>query len=232
MNNKNTLLIISGAVLVVLITAFSLLQLAKQPTAIEQEEITSEYFSGSISHITGSSAAAKAAEAYLHERFEAFEAQANTDVPALREQFGENAPSGTYEIHLTASVIEGADTESIVIEQYEYTGGANGMSSYKTFTSPKKGGKVLALSDVIAAGQEEVFTQEVRTRLTRWESENEGVSLFAEDVATLTFDFFSNWSLSGDTLTVYFDKYAVGPGVIGALALPIPLTEIESMLAR
>ncbi len=57
------------------------------------------------------------------------------------------------------------------------------------------------------------------------------VGVFPEDVNALSFDDFTNWSLDNDNLTIYFDQYAIGPGVLGATAFPLPRTQIQNFLA-
>jgi len=200
------------------------------PATIGSEEITETYFSGSVATIHGTSVAALRAQAELTNRLDEFRAQANEQVPALHAQFGPEVPAGHYEITLSASVVESADTETIVISEYRYTGGANGMSTYTTFTSPQKGGSLIALADIVLPEQKEAFTDIVRTKLQAWAEEREGAMLFTEDVAALTFDSFTNWSVSDEALTIYFDKYAVGPGALGTIELTIPRTELADFL--
>lgn len=231
MKNRRPFLIIIGATLIVVGAALGIAKIQTvKPATISSTQIDTEYFSGQSVQIQGTSVAAKAAHQHAEERFAAFAQRATTEVPELREQFGPEAPAGTYELRLDASVISGTNTESIVIAEYEYTGGANGMSTYTTFTSLKKGGDLLSLRNIIRPDQTEAFTNEVRNRLTQWAEETEGAMLFAEDVSALTFDSFYSWSLSEDMLTIYFSKYAVGPGAIGAITIPLPLSELAAFL--
>lgn len=231
MMNRKPLLIVLGVALIVLGATLGIAKIDMfRPATISASEIQSEYFSGQEIRVHGTSIAAKIADGYSLERFESFAERAAKDIPELREMFGEDAPTASYELHLNASVISSTNTESIVISEYEYTGGANGMSIYTTFTSPKKGSSLLTLEDIIAPEQTEAFIEAVRNHLRMWADQTEGAMLFTEDVDALTLDSLQNWSLSEDTLTIYFSKYAVGPGALGAIELPIPLTELTPFL--
>ena len=228
---KKVSIVLAGVVLVGVGAVTAFLQMKSPvPATTSSEKLSEQYFSGSVAHVTGTSVAATAAQAHIMERLEAFRLRANEEVPALREHFGTEVPVGHYELGIEASVVESTGTETIVVSEYAYSGGANGMSMYATFTSPKKGGALLTLADVIAPNQHEAFTQLVRTHLGTWAKEHEGATLFPEDVAALTFDSFGSWSLSNDDLTIYFDKYAVGPGALGAITLSIPRTDLAGVL--
>jgi hypothetical protein len=54
--------------------------------------------------------------------------------------------------------------------------------------------------------------------------------VFPEDVAALTFDSFTNWSMDDKNLIIYFDQYEIGPSVLGEVAFPLPLEKIKSFL--
>jgi hypothetical protein len=49
-------------------------------------------------------------------------------------------------------------------------------------------------------------------------------------VDNLKFESFSNWSMDEENLTLYFSQYEIGPGVLGPVAFPIPLTKIKDFL--
>lgn len=204
---------------------------APAPTTITKKDIKEENFSGSEPVITGSSAAAIAAQAYVDQSVADFKKQADTDVPDMRAKFGADSPPASYTIDIDAKDLKGPKTESIVVSSYVYTGGANGNELYKVFTQDTVTGKIISLSDVIAADKQAAFTAEVKKELIAWQPEGTTAPVvFPDDVNALTFSSFTDWSLDGQNLTLYFDKYAIGPGVLGPVAFPVPLSKIQTDL--
>jgi hypothetical protein len=51
-------------------------------------------------------------------------------------------------------------------------------------------------------------------------------------VASLTFDSFSNFSFGKNNLIIYFDKFAVGPGVLGAITFPLPFSQTRTFFVQ
>jgi len=199
--------------------------ITQSPVVIIDTQIKETNFSGSRPVITGSSIVVSAANDYLEKEIASFKASADTDVPDLRKEFGEDAPPSHYTIDFTAKYIVGGTTESIVIDGYRYTGGANGMSFYKVFTARKDSDTLLSLRDVVRSEQQEAFVAYVKNEiLTRQEA------VFVDDVNKLTFDSFKNFSFDQNALTLYFDKYEIGPGALGAVAFPLELSTIGQYL--
>ena len=56
-------------------------------------------------------------------------------------------------------------------------------------------------------------------------------AVFQDDVKKLTFDSFKNFSFDETSLVIYFDKYEIGPGALGAVAFPLSLTTIQQYLS-
>ena len=179
----------------------------------------------------GDSLLAKTAEKYIEDSFLSFKERADADVPVLREQFGIDAPPSNYEYVINASEIKGNKTHSIVIEEYAYTGGANGMNTYKVFTATNNDQNILSIYDLIKADQQEAFTAFVKKKLIDFRpmGATEPV-VFNEEVAKLKMDAFANFALDNQNLILFFQKYEVGPGALGAISLPIPLEELKNYL--
>ncbi len=204
---------------------------ASNAITITKQNIKEENFSGSMPVISGGSPLALLARTYINETISNFRKQANTDVPDMRKHFGADAPPATYTIDIGAKDVKGNATESIVIDMYAYTGGANGNSSYKVFTANRTSGQILSLADIIKSDEQNAFTEFLKNKLNTWAPEGSTAPVvFPEDVNALTFASFTNWSLDNTNLVIYFDKYAIGPGVLGAVAFPIPLKEIKNFL--
>jgi hypothetical protein len=207
---------------------------AKEKTtsvSITTKEIKEENFTGKVPVIAGSSALAVQAQAYINETVADFQKQANTDVPDMRKQFGADNPTAQYEIDIEAKYVTSSKTESIVLLVYTYTGGAHGNSLYKVLTASAVSGKILSLSDIIKKEEQKAFTLFVQKELNAWRpAGNSDSVVFPEDVQSLTFASFTNWSLDDKNLVIYFGQYDIGPGVLGPVAFPLPLSQIKNFL--
>lgn len=205
----------------------------EKKVSISTKDIKEENYSGKISVIAGDKQVATKAREYIDAEVAAFKKTADAQVPDMRKEFGIDSPTANYGLFLEAQYLDGEETESIVISQYTYTGGANGNSSFQVFTADSKNDKILTLSDVIRKDKQVAFTDLIKTELKSWKTkESEPMGVFEDAVDMLTFDSFRNWSMDGENLTIYFDKYEIGPGVIGAIAFPIPLDKITNYLYK
>jgi hypothetical protein len=71
----------------------------------------------------------------------------------------------------------------------------------------------------------------VKKELNTWHPEGSDVSpVFPDEVKGLEFNSFTNWSLNDKNLIIYFDKYSIGPGALGAVEFPLPLNKISNFL--
>jgi hypothetical protein len=208
-----------------------------EATSFEKQDIKSEKnFTGKRLVIKGTSPVAVAAQQYVDSAITEFKKQADVDVPDIIKEFGINPSSPAYpnySIEFDGKEAKSDMTESIIVSQYIYTGGANGMSSYKVFTNSRATGKALPLSSVIKEGQRDAFVTYVKNALTNWRPEgmsDGGSVVFPQEVAALTFNSFQNWSLDNKNLILYFDKYEIGPGALGAVAFPLPLSKVQSFM--
>lgn len=189
--------------------------------------IKEQYYSGTSIGIAGTSTLADTARLYVTSIINDFAATAAKEVPPMATQFGAGSPPATYTIDLNAVVVTGQTTTSIVIDSYVYRGGANGMSAYKVFTASKTTGKILALTDIIPTDKQQAFVSFVKKELLA----QKDYGVFPQDVQTLTMNSFRNWSFDTEgNLTIYFDKYEIGPGALGAVAFPISSDKVQPYL--
>lgn len=198
---------------------------------IVEETITEENFSGTKPVIAGDSAVAVSARAYVAESIASFKARADAEVPGMKVQFPDAAAPSTYTIDIQAQYTASVETESIVLESYSYTGGANGSSSYKVFTASRATGILLTLSDLVPGNQQGAFTAYVQQQLLSWRPGGiTSMVVFEEEVKNLTFASFENFSLNDNALTLYFDKYEIGPGAAGAMEFSIPRGDVAQYM--
>ncbi len=116
------------------------------------------------------------------------------------------------------------DLISIVTSQYEYTGGAHGMTYQASYTMDLKTGKVYSLPDLFKsdAGYVAAISEQVKKQ-------------FAElEYPTLTpFESIRNdqdFYVKGDSIVVYFQLYEYTPYAAGFPEFSIKLTTLEAPL--
>lgn len=205
----------------------------KPDIVIEERVIKEENFSGTVSDIKSSGPLAVKAREYIEKTLADFKKMADTDVPDMREKFGTDSPTANYEINLKATYFKGVKTDSIIIDQSFYTGGANANSSYKVFTASLTTRNMLNLSDVIISSKQAEFLSFLKKSLLAWRPEGATEQVvFPDEVNSLTFSSLENWSFGKNNLIIYFDKYAIGPGVLGSVAFPLPYSKIGDFLVK
>ena len=201
------------------------------PISIEEAvEIKGKNFVGSKPVILGSARVAASARKYVNESIKEFEANAKSGTSS-----GSSDPKSflplPYSIDMNAKYVQSFTTESIVINQYLYTGGANGNDFYRVFTGSIASDKVLLIKNVIDEKYHENFVEFVKNRLFNYRpAGSNDVVIFEDSVNALTIDSFSNWSMDNQYLVLYFDKYTVAPGALGSIVFPIPLSDVQSMM--
>ena len=195
--------------------------------SITAQEIREENYTGSRPVIEGESKLAEAAREYVENTVAEFAAQANTDVPAMRERFGADSTTASYTMDIEASQTESDTTRSLILSIYVYAGGAHGSSSYKVITASRATGEILSLAEIILADKRADFLTLVKNELLAWSPNDSGPVVFEEEVADLQFESLTNWSLDNTNLILYFSQYEIGPGALGAFRFPIPLEKIQ-----
>ena len=198
------------------------------PISITTKKITEKNFSGTVSIISGTNPLAVKMREYVGATISSFKTQADTDVPGMKEKFGVDNSTSIYEIDINSKYLKNEKTESIVTEVYTFTGGAHGSTVYKVMTADSSSGKILSISDIIKKEKQNDFTKLVKKELNNWRpDDSEAPIVFADTVGSLSFSSFENWSIDNQYLTIYFDQYAIGPGVLGAVAFPISLDKLK-----
>jgi len=202
------------------------------PISIIDKKINEENFNGTIPVIEGTSVLAVKMREYIDKTISDFRKQANTEVPDIKKNFGDNTPSSTYEIDITSTYIKGQKTESIETSVYIFTGGAHGSTIYKVITASLNDGKILSLSDLVKKEKQNDFTVLLKKKLNAWIPDGSDTSpVFAESISNLKFNSFSNWAIDKDNLIIYFNQYDIGPGALGAVEFPIQLKDVQDLLS-
>lgn len=194
---------------------------------ISEEEIKEEYYTVKKPVIQGSGILATTAQNYVTTTVQAFADAANAEVPERIKEFGEGNPSTNYGLELSAKEVTSKATRSIVLNGYDYRGGANGQSFYKTFTEFTASRNLIILDDVIAPEQQRDFVTFVKQKLLAMQDRG----VFAQSVESLTFASFDRWSFDQDgALTIYFDRSEIAAGAAGAIDLKLAKSDVEKFV--
>jgi hypothetical protein len=200
---------------------------SSEPITIMEATIKEPNYTGTKPVIGGKGPLADAARAYVSESINAFATSADKEVPAMRKQYGNDAPPAHYTIDISAKKVESATTQSIVIDSYVYTGGANGNSLYKAYTATRTG-TLLGIRDIVKSDVQNAFVATVKKQILA--DKTIGSAIFPDEITDLSMDSFANFSIDEKNLTIYFDKYQIGPGALGAVAFPLPLSSVAQFI--
>lgn len=198
--------------------------------SFEEETIDNDFVDGKYPEIKGSGKLALLAREYVTEQVDEFNKIAVEEVADVRKRFGDD--TFKYSLEMSAELKKSPDTETIVIRKDTYTGGASGNSEFATFSANSTGEQPLLLGDVIRGENQALFTAEVKKKLIEWRPEGmEEMVVFTSEVSKLSFASFKKWALEGDKLTLYFNKYEIGPGALGAVPFELSKSEIGGYLS-
>lgn len=187
----------------------------------EQITIDEENISGSYPEIIGDSTIAALARAQIERFITETTDQANEQLPELRVEFPESFNDRKYESQVQGNYFSSDDSQSLVLLEYTYTGGANGNSFYVTFNQNQEG-KEITLVDIVPAKKRGAFVELVQERLRNYHGgDGQSIELFDDAVTGISFEQLTRFAIDGNDLHIYFDKYEVGAGASGAVIISI-----------
>lgn len=142
----------------------------------------------------------------------------------------EDAPSvGAYEYYNTYEVLSDNDGfVSILLDSYQYEGGAHGISSKKVVNIDLNKKDVLSLSSLFVedADYSKILLDEIKKSIESDPAKYEGVTvptkLPSED------DFY--FDFDNQNLVVYYEPYELAAGVFGFIYINIPMENIKQYI--
>lgn len=143
---------------------------------------------------------------YLMEIETAIKEQAQTFAQEAKEQGWEIRP---YQVSSDFKLAyNDRGVVSIVLESYEYTGGAHGMTVLKTFNLDLKDGKELALKDVFNEGTdyENIINQEISKEIASHPED-----YFDGDMGFNGISDEQGFYIDQEGIVIYFDLYDIAP---------------------
>lgn len=140
-----------------------------------------------------------------------------------------NLGDKTYDLQIDTTVATSSKTVSYVVNMYQYTGGAHGITVTRAFTYDKDnrfiGEKELFGDTNWRPMVSEFAYQYLKTKLkdaTTDQVLKEGTAPVGENLAV--------WYMRGDDVVFVFGQYQIGPYVLGIQEVPIPREKLQSVL--
>lgn len=162
--------------------------------------------------------------AYINSYSSSFKAQADEDLPALRE---EGSAVDKYTLEIDAVSYAGVGYVFHVLNIGEYTGGASSNAVVETFAYRVSDGLRVSLDEFVATEDQADFMKTLRKELIDHGKENsDSGGVFVDDVGNLTFSDIKTFYVSGGNLVVVFSKYEIAPGSAGIIEIKIPLSDL------
>lgn len=125
-------------------------------------------------------------------------------------------------------------TYTIEFEAYQITGGANGMTKWKSFVIDLNKNKQLQVDDVFQLNDASIKDIQ-QLILDELHNSDQEISRYVfDDMAAEVLKDPKNWkwSISRDALTIYFDDYEIAAGAAGAIKVEIPMEKIKLHLSE
>jgi len=123
-------------------------------------------------------------------------------------------------------VYRSKNTESVLLEIYEYAQGAHGETSVKTFVYDVKTGKEFSLFDILDRGRN--WTKKLHPSIDKLLNEPDSSVIIGTDGRYL--DSFKHCVVDGNELVIAFDQCEAGPCSNGIVRLHVPMKDIRYVL--
>jgi hypothetical protein len=130
-------------------------------------------------------------------------------------------------------VLANNDLASVVLSNYEFLGGAHGMTVYSTVNYDLKNNKELKLADIFEPNSDYVKAisdysiAELKKSLGEMQDEE-----MINDGAGAKADNFSNWNLTKKGLMFTFEAYQVAAYAAGTQTVIIPFEKLKDVLRK
>ncbi len=169
-------------------------------------------------------------EQYINNRVEEFQIFANQDRVGAVAEFGELPEflKRPYVLDIKAKFSNGESIDSLVLSNYQYSGGANGNADFKTFVVLNEDRVVNFIGEIIPINNRQEAKEIIVKALENMTFEDIRGSevLFPNALRDLDLNDVQ-FSITNDSnIMLYFDEYQVGPGVIGAFSIDISNTNL------
>lgn len=151
------------------------------------------------------------------------------DTSWLKEREGADGYQLEFSTHYT--VLENTKLISYVYQVYVWSGGAHGGTNALTYTFDKKTGAQVLLEDLFIT--DSPYLERISTHTKERLLETLGEYKDEEWITTGTApkkDNFKSFLIDGDSLTIIFGQYQVGPYVLGMPEIMIPLSTLSDIL--
>lgn len=138
--------------------------------------------------------------------------------------------SGEYVLDINYSVMESTKTETYIIKNYTYTGGAHGFEDTKTFSYLKDTEERITLDDLFKKdGYIPALSQVVKDAVLDLLGEDANVDM-VETGTSQAIENFERFYLKDNSIVFIFPPYAVAPYSEGTVMVEIPVSTLGGMV--
>ena len=131
--------------------------------------------------------------------------------------------SGKYELFISDTVYMASDRYiSVLVEAYEYFGGANGNTNYYALNYDIKNNKFITHNDLLDHNK----SQEINALLKTYLKDPDHCYTFENP----RLDICSAINFTPNSLEFTYGKYILGPGACGPVTISIPLKKLNGMV--
>ena len=114
---------------------------------------------------------------------------------------------------------------------YEYTGGAHGMSYTNNFVFDLETGKLISIDEIFNKQWKNVLTSQISSAISQDEPE------FVGQLTKLGYweneiEPNENWYINREGIGFYYNQYEIAPYVMGVSDIFIPFSELEHIISK
>ncbi|SEH50732.1 Peptidoglycan/xylan/chitin deacetylase, PgdA/CDA1 family [Halobacillus karajensis] len=122
---------------------------------------------------------------------------------------------------------------SLILSSYQFSGGANGSETVKTFVMDLEKDRLMKLEDVMKTDAPSIKAIQAKVEEQLRNDKGLEMYLMEDDLQkALSEPSTWKWSLSNETLTLYFDEYEIAAGAAGLIQVDLPLENIRDQLKK
>ncbi|MCK9393187.1 MAG: DUF3298 and DUF4163 domain-containing protein [Candidatus Paceibacterota bacterium] len=174
----------------------------------------------------------------INEKISEFKKNSEDNLKAVKETATAENPAPTdWQFYFKADwtpVQINKDYISFVVNMYYFSGGAHGNNEVYAFNYDLKNKKEITFNDFIGGSQEtlkaisSLATKDVISQRASFGEPEKTVKKELEEGGTSPdAKNFNEFTFSNDTLTIYYQKYQVGPGALGMLKSSFDKSSLE-----
>lgn len=134
-----------------------------------------------------------------------------------------------YNYFVTTKIATSSNTVSYILQIYNYTGGAHGITNTQTFTYDNDG-KLVRLDDLFnTPNYLDVISEKAYKYFIKKLGDNGDSFSIKEGTKALVSNYYS-WYMDHENIVFIFNQYSIGPYALGIQEFPLVKLEVQEIL--